>query len=102
MTKTEQQSDLEQTNKKIQETFGVTPITFIPPQNLFNNDTISALKSAGFTHLSSGETGSIEEPPKFQKSTFYQFPTFAATSQLNMLALRQALASHPGDCPVLL
>ena len=83
MTKAEQQNDLEQTNKKIQEVFGVTPVTFIPPQNLFNNDTVSVLKSLGFTHLSSGETGSIEEPPKFKKSTFYEFPTFATTAELN-------------------
>ncbi|MBI5698228.1 MAG: polysaccharide deacetylase family protein, partial [Thaumarchaeota archaeon] len=83
MTKAEQQNDLEQTNQKIKETFGVTPTTFIPPQNLFNNDTVSVLKTTGFTHLSSGEIGSTEAPPKFQKSSFYEFPTFSSTAELN-------------------
>lgn len=83
MTKSEQESDLIQTNKKITDVFGVTPTTFIPPQNLYNDDTISALKSNKFTHISHGEDGSTDEPTKFQKSSFYQFPAFAYTAKLN-------------------
>lgn len=83
MAKADQENDIRQTNKKISELFDVTPTTFIPPHNLFNNDTISVLKTNGFTHMSSGENGAIEEPPKFKKSGFYEFPTFAYTAKLN-------------------
>ncbi|NDF24895.1 MAG: DUF2334 domain-containing protein [Thaumarchaeota archaeon] len=83
MTKADQESDLIQTNKKIMDIFGVTPTTFIPPQNLYDDDTISVLKSNKFTHLSPGEDGSTDEPAKFQKSSFYQFPAFAYTAKLN-------------------
>ena len=83
MTKAEQDTDIKNTNKKISDLFGVTPTTFIPPQNLYNNDTISVLKENGFTHISHGEIGVVDDPPKFQKSSFYYFPMFAYTARLN-------------------
>jgi peptidoglycan/xylan/chitin deacetylase (PgdA/CDA1 family) len=83
MTKSDQGADIKKTNDKIFEVFGVTPKTFIPPENLFNNDTISVLKENGFTHMSHGETGTVDVPPKFVKSGFYQFPMFAYTAKLN-------------------
>ncbi|MEM2160252.1 MAG: polysaccharide deacetylase family protein [Candidatus Nitrosotenuis sp.] len=84
MKKAEQDADIKNSNKKIAELFGVTPTTFIPPQNLYNNDTISLLKSNGFTHMSHGEIGTVDDPPKFQKSSFYYFPMFAYTATLNV------------------
>jgi len=83
MTKSDQESDLLQTNKRISDVFGIAPTTFIPPQNLYNNNTISILKSNKFTHISHGEDGSTQEPKKFQKSSFYEFPAFAYTAKLN-------------------
>ncbi len=83
MTMAEQDTDIKNSNKKISELFEVTPTTFIPPQNLFNNDTISVLKANGFTHMSHGEIGVVDDPPKFQKSQFYYFPMFAYTASLN-------------------
>ncbi len=83
MTKADQDADIKKTNEKILEVFGVTPKTFIPPENLFNNDTISVLKENGFTHTSHGEIGTVDIPPKFVKSSFYQFPMFAYTAKLN-------------------
>jgi len=83
MTKSEQEIDLKNTNKKISELFGVEPKTFIPPQNLFNNDTLALLKTNGFTHISPGEIGIVDDPPKFKKSKFYYFPMFAYTGRLN-------------------
>lgn len=83
MTKTDQAIDLKKTNDKIFEVFGVRPTTFIPPENMFNNDTISALKENGFTHISPGETGVVDAPPKFKKSDFYQFPMLAYTAKVD-------------------
>ncbi|MGI0004546.1 MAG: polysaccharide deacetylase family protein, partial [Candidatus Nitrosotenuis sp.] len=83
MTKTDQDTDIKKSNSKIFDVFGVTPKTFVPPENLFNNDTISVLKENGFTHISPGETGIVDVPPKFKKSSFYQFPMFAYTAKLN-------------------
>ncbi|MFY9300837.1 MAG: polysaccharide deacetylase family protein [Candidatus Nitrosotenuis sp.] len=84
MTKADQAADIKKTNDKISEVFGVRPTTFIPPENLFNNDTISVLKENGFTHMSPGETGVVDAPPKFKKSDFYQFPMLAYTAKLDI------------------
>jgi peptidoglycan/xylan/chitin deacetylase (PgdA/CDA1 family) len=83
MTKADQAADIKKANDKIFEVFGVRPTTFIPPENLFNNDTLSALKENGFTHMSPGETGVVDAPPKFKKSDFYQFPMLAYTAKVN-------------------
>lgn len=83
MTKSEQESDLLQTNKKISDTFGLIPTTFVPPQNIHNAETRTILQANKFTHISHGEDGSTDEPTKFQKSTFYEFPAFAYTAKLN-------------------
>ncbi len=39
------------TNKKIFDVYGVTPSVFIPPQNLYDENTIKILKENNFTHL---------------------------------------------------
>ncbi|MEX0862979.1 polysaccharide deacetylase family protein, partial [Nitrosopumilus sp.] len=39
------------TNKKILEIFGVESTSLIPPQNLYNEDTVEILKKNGFSHL---------------------------------------------------
>ena len=39
------------TNNRIFQVYGETPRVFIPPQNLYNKDTIEILKNNGFTHL---------------------------------------------------
>ncbi len=81
LSKNEQESLIMQTNDKITSLFGIAPTVFIPPENLFNNDTISALKSNGFTHISHATT--TREPPIFKKSSFYEFPIVPYTAQLN-------------------
>jgi len=40
------------TSEKLSNIFGVTPSVFIPPANLFNNDTVRILQSTKFTHIS--------------------------------------------------
>ncbi len=82
MTKAEQQKIISDTNSKIKSVFDVTPTTFIPPENLFNNDTISVLKENGFTHMSSSID--TRDPPPFKKSDFYEFPILPYTARLNV------------------
>jgi len=81
MPQSEQEVLITDANKKIQSIFGVTPRVFIPPENVFNNDTLSILKDNGFTHLSSAMTNS--NPPPFTKSDFYQFPIVPYTASLD-------------------
>ncbi|MCV0392218.1 MAG: polysaccharide deacetylase family protein [Nitrosopumilus sp.] len=41
------------TNKRIFEVYGVNPSVFIPPENMYDKNTINILKNNGFTHLTS-------------------------------------------------
>lgn len=81
MTKKEQEDLIKQSSDKIKEVFGVRPTTFIPPENLLDNDTLSILKNNGYTHVSYAT--STREPPVFKKSDFYHFPMHAYTAKLN-------------------
>jgi peptidoglycan/xylan/chitin deacetylase (PgdA/CDA1 family) len=69
------------TNEKIRSILKINATTFIPPENLFNDDTIDVLKSSGFTHMSSDVL--INEPPPFVKSEFYQFHAITHTAKLD-------------------
>jgi peptidoglycan/xylan/chitin deacetylase (PgdA/CDA1 family) len=79
--KADQDKLIQNTNEKINKIFGVTPTTFIPPENKFNNDTMNVLKTHGFTHIS--YDASTIEPPLFKKSSFYHFPILPSTANLN-------------------
>ncbi len=78
LPKDQQADDLTKSNKKIHDMLGVTPTTFIPPENLYNDDTIAILKQNNFTQISSRT--STGQPPLFQKSGFYYFPAATQTS----------------------
>lgn len=81
LTKDQQADDFAKSNKKIHNVLGVTPTTFIPPENLYNTDTITILKQNNFTQISSHiSTG---QPPLFQKSSLYYFPAATQTSILD-------------------
>ena len=84
LSKSEQEKLIRDTNDKIKTVFGVTPKVFIPPENLFNNDTVSILKANGFTHLSHAVV--IKEPTIFKKSEFYEFPIIPTTARLDPAA----------------
>lgn len=81
LPKQEQESLIKITNEKIFSVFGIRPTIFIPPENLFNVDTVSSLKENNFTHISYAITSS--EPPSFKKSSFYHFPAASYTARLN-------------------
>lgn len=69
-------------NDKISTMFGVTPTVFIPPENAYNDGTISALHSLGFTHFSS-ELDFATPPFPLSGQTLYHFPETAFTGELN-------------------
>jgi peptidoglycan/xylan/chitin deacetylase (PgdA/CDA1 family) len=75
----EQLSRIQLTQEKISQTLGVTPKTFIPPYNAFNNNTIRALQTTGFSYMSSYTTA---EPMPLDNSVIYRVPSGASTSDL--------------------
>lgn len=81
LTKDQQADDFAKSNKKIHNVLGVTPTTFIPPENLYNDDTLAILKQNNFTQISS-HTLTSKAPP-FQKSSLYYFPAATQTSILD-------------------
>lgn len=81
LTKDQQADDFAKSNKKIHDVLGVTPTTFIPPENLYNDDTIAILKQNNFTQISSHT--STSKAPLFQKSSLYYFPAATQTSILD-------------------
>ncbi|MCE9653374.1 MAG: polysaccharide deacetylase family protein [Nitrosarchaeum sp.] len=77
----DQEKYIKNTDDKIQQLFQVKPKVFIPPENIFDNKTITILKKYGYDHIS--PSVSTEIPPKFVKSDFYHFDIDAYTAKLN-------------------
>jgi len=77
----DQEKYIKDTDDKIQEIFQVKPKLFVPPENIFDDTTITILKKYGYDHIS--PSVSTETPPKFVKSNFYHFDTAAYTAKLN-------------------
>ncbi|MBT8251521.1 MAG: DUF2334 domain-containing protein, partial [Nitrosopumilus sp.] len=76
-----QKEKILKTNKKIFDVFGVTPTAFIPPQNLYDENTIRILIQNDFSHL----IGHVEENIDIFSinNYFYNVP---ATSETALLA----------------
>ena len=83
MNKTDQRILLEKTNEVLNKTLGITPKVLIPPQNLFNDDTLEVALELGFTHI----TGHIEGkhiPTYLGVDTeIFYFPASTQTAVLN-------------------
>lgn len=78
-SKEKQDSVIKSTNEQIKKIFGVTPMVFIPPENVFNQDTLDVLKINNFTHLSS--SFNYDFPPyPITSSALYRFPQSAQTA----------------------
>ncbi len=75
-----QEDNIVMTNNKIFEVFGVTPKAFIPPQNLYNENTVNILKRNGFTHIISH----IDQDSKTQNidDIFFNVPAITETGVL--------------------
>ncbi|MFY3741740.1 MAG: peptidoglycan/xylan/chitin deacetylase (PgdA/CDA1 family) [Candidatus Nitrosomirales archaeon] len=81
----EQKDSIVKTNERIEELFGTQANTFIPPENAFNNDTLSVMKEAGLTHLSGSIFVRADTPPYPLKNgdSIFHFPQTAFVSNVN-------------------
>jgi len=78
-SKENQDSVIKNTNEQLKKIFGVSPTVFIPPENVFNQDTLDVLKINNFTHLSS--SFNYDFPPyPITDSAFYRFPQSTQTA----------------------
>jgi len=78
-SKERQDSTLKSTNVQLKKIFGAVPTLFIPPENVFNQDTLDVLKLNNFTHLSSSFNYDVPPYP-LTSSSFYRFPQGAQTA----------------------
>ena len=82
-SKAEQENILKMTSEQIYENFGILPKVFIPPENVFNEETVQVLQENGFTHMSSSFVN--DSPPyPLRDSQFYRFPQGAQTANLDL------------------
>ena len=78
-SKEKQDTTIKNTNDQLKKIFGIIPTVFIPPENVFSQDTIDVLKSNNFTHLSS--SFNYDFPPfPLSGSSFFHFPQGAQTA----------------------
>ena len=76
--KQEQNSMIVKSTQKIEELLNITPTTFIPPQNKFNEDTIEVLTENSYSHMSAALY--TDSPPfLLENKSFYRFPQTAET-----------------------
>ena len=85
------QSDLlKKSNERLFQILEVTPKTFIPPFNEFDDNTIIALQENQFTHFSPSLITS--SPPYLPNdSNLYSFPETAATGEMRDLGLFEGI-----------
>jgi len=69
--------------EKISSILKVKPISFVPSQNKFNDDTIEILKENGITHLSSSLLQGDKPPFSLDNQEFYRFPETATTGNFD-------------------
>jgi peptidoglycan/xylan/chitin deacetylase (PgdA/CDA1 family) len=68
------------TNEKILDVLGVTPTALIPPQNLYDENTVKTLKKNGFTHLISHVKENSDT--NIEDNSFYIVPATTETGIL--------------------
>ena len=78
-SKEEQDDKLKQSVQRIEDSLNVTPKTFIPPQNRFNEDTKQVLLDNGFTHISSSLLHGDSPPFPLKDEKLYRFPEISTT-----------------------
>lgn len=81
--KEDQRELVQKTNDKLFEVLQVTPKVFIPPQNLFDDNTVALLPDLGFTHFSAHIVQNHSPPYLVEDSTLYYFPANTETAVLH-------------------
>ncbi len=96
MTADEQKDSIAKTNEHIRELFGTEVKTFIPPENAFNNYTISIMKETGLTHLSGSVFVRADTPPYPLKNgdSVFHFPQTAYVSNVNATTGRWTISTN--------
>ena len=78
-TKEEQDVKLKQSVTSIEQSLNITPKTFIPPQNRFNEETKQVLLNNGFTHISASILHGDSPPFPLKDAELYRFPEISTT-----------------------
>ena len=71
------------TDNKIFDVFGVSPRVMIPPENLVNNATFTAMKEMQYTHVTGHTETELYPPTPLRNQTLYYFPANGETAKLN-------------------
>jgi peptidoglycan/xylan/chitin deacetylase (PgdA/CDA1 family) len=81
----EQRDLMLKTNERMKTLFGVEIKTFVPPEYVFNNDTLSAMRETGLTHIVGSTFSNADTPPYPLKNgdTILHFPTTVFVSHYN-------------------
>ena len=81
--KEDQRELLVRTNDKLFEVLGVTPKVLIPPQNLFDDNTLALLPEFDITHISAHIEENHSPPYLVEDSTVYYFPANTQTAKIH-------------------
>ncbi len=83
LDKNDQRILLEKTNEVLNESLGIMPKVLIPPQNLFNDNTLEVASELGFTHISAHIEEKHSPPYLGADSEIFYFPANTQTAKLN-------------------
>jgi peptidoglycan/xylan/chitin deacetylase (PgdA/CDA1 family) len=82
-SKDTQSSSIKKTNDILSQTFGITPVTFIPPRNLFDDNTLKALSENGITYYSLVENNDVMTSDLRKNSLLYVPQTLQLSNLLD-------------------
>ena len=81
--KTRQEKMVKESQSKIFEILEIKPISFIPPQNRYNEETLSILKENGIMYISSSILHGETPPFPLEGQSLYKFPETATTGNFD-------------------
>ncbi len=84
-TTNEQRELMQKTNERMKALFGAEIKTFVPPEYVFNNDTLSAMRETGLTHIVGSTFSNADTPPYPLKNgdAILHFPTTVFVGNYN-------------------
>jgi len=81
--KNDQNTLLLKTNEKLLQVLGISPKTFVAPQNAINDDILALLPELGFTHVTAHIEETHSPPYPLENLELYYFPANTQTAKLN-------------------